>query len=120
MKPTRLNLPAKGSAAQNAPSSQWPASAQPVGAGQIGAGGSALPDGLRRSMEAQFGADFSDVKVLNNSCLPQSIGARAYTSGSSIHFASGAYQPDTPAGKKLLAHELTHVVQQKQGQSGAE
>ena len=66
-------------------------------------------------MEAQLGADFSDVKILNNSCLPNSIGARAFTSGTDIHFASGAYDPHSPAGKKLLAHELTHVVQQKQG-----
>ena len=121
MKQTRMTMKAMGSAADPDPASQagsggqWPASAQQGGAGQIGSAGSALPDSVRSAMEAQLGADFSDVKILNNSCLPNSIGARAFTSGTDIHFASGAYDPHSPAGKKLLAHELTHVVQQKQG-----
>jgi len=119
MKPTRITMTASGPATQGG-QSQWPASAQSAGAGQIGAGGTGLPDALRSSMESLLGADFSDVKILNNSCLPKSIGAQAYTSGANIHFTSGAYQPHSAAGQKLLAHELTHVVQQRQGPKGAE
>jgi hypothetical protein len=120
MKPTRLTMKSSGPATQGGSGNQWPASAQTGGAGQIGLGGSALPDTLRSKMESQFGADFSDVKILNNSCLPKSIWAQAYTSGANIHFSSGAYDPHSAAGQKLLAHELTHVVQQKQGRTGAE
>jgi hypothetical protein len=120
MKPTRLTISAGEPAAQGGQNSQWPSSALSGGAGQIGAGGSPLPDQVRTSLESLLNADFSDVKILNNSCLPRNIGARAFTSGSDIHFASGAYQPHTPAGQKLLAYELTHVVQQKEGRTGAE
>jgi hypothetical protein len=120
MKPTRLTISASRPMGQGGQNSQWPSSALSGGAGQIGAGGSPLPDPVRSSLESLLDADFSDVKVLNNSCLPRSLGAQAFTSGANIHFASGAYQPHTPAGQKLLAHELTHVVQQKQGPTGAE
>lgn len=126
MKPTRMTMKAMGSdaqggaAGQGGQGGQWPASAQTGGAGQIGAGGAGLPDTLRSSMEQQFGTDLSDVKILNNSCLPKTMGAQAFTTGSNIHFASGAYDPHSPAGKKVLAHEVWHVVQQKQKATGAE
>jgi Zn-dependent protease with chaperone function len=80
--------------------------------GKIGTGGSPLPDSARAALEAQFGADLSNVRVMNNSALPAAMGAKAYTTGTDIHFASGAYQPDTPAGRAVIAHELAHVVQQ--------
>ncbi|MCC6288286.1 MAG: DUF4157 domain-containing protein [Chitinophagaceae bacterium] len=66
-------------------------------------------------MESRFGYDFSDVHIHNDTLAHQSssaINAKAYTSGNHIVFGAGQYQPGTNAGKQLLAHELTHVVQQ--------
>ncbi|MFT4016066.1 MAG: DUF4157 domain-containing protein [Agriterribacter sp.] len=66
-------------------------------------------------MESRFGYDFSDVHIHNDTLAHQSssaINAKAYTSGNHIVFGAGEYQPATNAGKQLLAHELTHVVQQ--------
>ena len=45
----------------------------------------------------------------------RSVGADAYTVGSDVVFAAGRYEPDTPVGQRMLAHELTHVVQQRSG-----
>ena len=77
--------------------------------------GSPLPDQTRAEMEGHIGADFSAVRVHTDSeagRLNQSLQARAFTHGSDIYFSSGAYAPDASDGKHLLAHELTHVVQQ--------
>jgi hypothetical protein len=66
-------------------------------------------------MESRFGYDFSDVQVHNDSNAHQSsaeINARAYTHRNHIVFGAGQYQPGNDNGKKLLAHELAHVVQQ--------
>ena len=76
--------------------------------------GSPLPEETRRRMESGFGADFSDVRTHVGDEAP-SIGAVAYTRGSNIHFAPGKYDPSSSEGQKLLAHELTHVVQQRAG-----
>jgi hypothetical protein len=75
-------------------------------------GGAPLGDGLRGPMEQAFGADFSGVRVHTDSDVAPRIGASAFTTGSDIHFAPGEYRPDDRAGQRLLAHELTHVVQQ--------
>jgi hypothetical protein len=90
-------------------SGAWPAGGN---GGRIGNGGSALPDATRAAMESRFGGDFSNVRVLNNSCVATAMGAQAYAQGTDIHFATGAYQPHTREGQQLIAHELTHVVQQ--------
>ena len=66
-------------------------------------------------MEPRFGHDFSQVKIHADAKAAESaqaIGARAYTVGRDIVFAAGQYAPGTSAGQRLLAHELTHVVQQ--------
>ncbi len=66
-------------------------------------------------MEPRFGFDFSHVRVHADDKAAESsrmLGARAYTVGHDVVFADGQYAPDTPAGKRLLAHELAHVVQQ--------
>jgi hypothetical protein len=66
-------------------------------------------------MESRFGYDFSHVKIHTNEIAAksaQSINALAYTSGSNIVFNNGQYSPTTLAGQKLLAHELTHTIQQ--------
>lgn len=75
-------------------------------------------DGSTKSfMESGFGHDFSDVQIHDDSLAHQSsseINALAYTHGNHIVFGEGQYQPNSPAGKQLLAHELTHVVQQSE------
>ena len=78
-------------------------------------GGQALGDGVRSSMEQAFGADFGGVKVhtdTESDSLNQSLQARAFTTGQDIFFRQGEYQPESSQGTELLAHELTHVVQQ--------
>ncbi|MFE7408620.1 DUF4157 domain-containing protein [Isoptericola sp. NPDC057559] len=70
-----------------------------------------LPLPARREMEAAFGHDFSAVRVHADG-RARELGARALTEGSDIHVAPGAYAPGTAEGRRLLAHELAHVVQQ--------
>lgn len=77
--------------------------------------GSALPDGLRTSMEGAFGTDLSGVRIHRSSALAPRLGAEAFTAGSDIHFAPGRFQPSSSSGLHLLSHELTHVVQQSGG-----
>jgi len=80
--------------------------------------GSPLPDDVRSEMENQFSHDFSSVCIHNDAAadaLCKQLSARAFAVGSDIFFASGEYAPDTQEGKRLLAHELTHVVQQGRG-----
>ncbi|MEO1094778.1 MAG: DUF4157 domain-containing protein [Cyanobacteria bacterium J06638_28] len=77
--------------------------------------GQSLGSEVRNSMEQAFGTDFSSVKVHTDSQSDQlnnSIQSRAFTTGQDIFFRQGEYQPGNPGGQELLAHELTHVVQQ--------
>lgn len=77
--------------------------------------GQPLADNIRGSMEQAFGADFSGVKVHadgDSDRLNRSLSARAFTTGQDIFFKQGEYQPGSKPGQELLAHELTHVVQQ--------
>jgi hypothetical protein len=83
--------------------------------------GQQLDDSTRSFMEQRFGHDFSHVQVHNDGQAHQSsadINALAYTNKNHIVFAEGQFQPETNSGKKLLAHELTHVVQQGNGATG--
>jgi len=78
-------------------------------------GGSALPAAARGYFEPRFGADFSNVRVHIGTRAEEaarSIGAKAFTVGNDIAFGSGHYSPDSREGRTLLAHELTHVLQQ--------
>ena len=75
-------------------------------------GGQKLPDPLRQTMEAGFGADFGNVNVHLNSPLAPQLGALAFARGTDVHFAPGQFDPSSAAGQHLIAHELTHVVQQ--------
>jgi hypothetical protein len=80
--------------------------------------GAPLESGLRQDMETRFGHDFSGVRVRSNGAAAQSardVGANAYTVGSNIVFGAGQYAPGSAAGRRLLAHELAHVVQQGVG-----
>jgi outer membrane protein OmpA-like peptidoglycan-associated protein len=74
-----------------------------------------LSSGERHFMESRFGYDFQSVRIHTGSSsaeLAQALNARAFTVGNSIVFGSGEYQPHTVTGRNLLAHELTHVIQQ--------
>jgi hypothetical protein len=78
-------------------------------------GGSPLPETDQNFFESRMGADLSSVRVHTDSSAAQTsrdLNARAFTVGSNIAFNSGEYQPGTTAGRHLLAHELTHTVQQ--------
>jgi len=81
-------------------------------------GGRPLDAGVRTEMESRFGADFGDVRVHTGGAAHSStaaVNAQAYTVGSDIVFADGQYDPGSPRGQHVLAHELTHVVQQRSG-----
>jgi hypothetical protein len=78
-------------------------------------GGKPLDDSLRSSMEQGFGADFSGVRVHTGSqaeALNRSLNAKAFTMGNDVFFGKGQYNPGSSSGRQLLAHELTHTVQQ--------
>lgn len=77
--------------------------------------GQPISEDIREPLEQSFGADFSRVRVHTNDQsdkLNRSIQSRAFTTGQDIFFKRGAYQPGSRQGKELIAHELTHVVQQ--------
>jgi hypothetical protein len=77
--------------------------------------GSSLPASQRGFYETRFGHNFSDVRIHTDSRaaeLARSVNARAFTLGQDVVFGSGEYAPQTHKGKRILAHELTHVVQQ--------
>jgi hypothetical protein len=81
-------------------------------------GGSPLPDSVRQRMEPALGSDLSSVRVHTGGTAQQSaraLGAQAYTTGDHVVFGAGAYSPSSSAGQRTLAHELTHVVQQRSG-----
>ncbi|MGW3960751.1 eCIS core domain-containing protein [Amycolatopsis sp. NPDC005003] len=85
----------------------------------VGSGGGApLDTATRADMESRFGADFSDVRVHTDGAAhdsAKSVNAQAYTVGSNIVFQRDKYDPSSDTGKHMLAHELTHVVQQRSG-----
>ncbi|WP_103538910.1 MULTISPECIES: DUF4157 domain-containing protein [unclassified Streptomyces] len=84
----------------------------------ISSGGSALDTDTRTDMESRMGADFSDVRVHHDSAAHESakgVGAHAYTVGNNVVFQRDAYDPGSPQGRTTLAHELTHVIQQRNG-----
>ena len=80
--------------------------------------GASLPEQLRQEMEQKIGGNFAGVTIhadatADELCKP--LHARAFTVGNDVFFANGEYAPDSESGRKLLAHELTHVVQQGAG-----
>ena len=77
--------------------------------------GQPLDNGVAQRMGEAMGADFSAVHVHADSqadALNQQLSAKAFTTGNDIFFQQGAYEPQSDSGQQLLAHELTHVVQQ--------
>ncbi|MFS8979362.1 DUF4157 domain-containing protein [Cupriavidus necator] len=85
-------------------------------------GGQALPQEVRDFMEPRFKADFGAVRIHTDdraAGLAARLGARAFAFGRDIFFARGAYSPDSAGGRELIAHELTHTIQQRSvAQSG--
>lgn len=79
-------------------------------------GGRPLSDDVRVHMERALGHDFADVRV-HESNAPVHLSAEALTQGHHIHFPPGRFRPDTISGRRLLGHELTHVVQQRDGRA---
>ncbi|OOG39367.1 hypothetical protein B0E51_12565 [Rhodanobacter sp. C05] len=80
--------------------------------------GQALDASMRAYMEPRFGNDFSKVRLHVDAAAQASAaaeGAMAYSTGHDVVFGAGQYQPDTIPGRWLLAHELAHVVQQREG-----
>jgi hypothetical protein len=81
-------------------------------------GGQSLDAQARGEMETALGADFSDVRVHTGAdaqSSARSLAANAYTMGNDVVFGAGQYSPGTESGRETLAHELTHVVQQRSG-----
>src|SRR5262245_50606774 len=77
--------------------------------------GRPLEPGVRGAMEQRFGHDFSGVRVHTDasaSASAHALGASAYTVGSNVVFGHSRYRPDSGDGRRLLAHELAHTVQQ--------
>ncbi|MBW3555970.1 MAG: DUF4157 domain-containing protein [Actinobacteria bacterium] len=82
-------------------------------------GGSSLDDGVRKKMESSLGYDFSGVRVHTGgdaAAAAKSVQAQAFTVGNDVVFNEGKYSPSSPEGQRTIAHELTHVVQQSQGE----
>lgn len=128
--PEEEELPVQGKAIQRAPEEeeevQTARDFDPRGSFNAGAGvetslraqqggGSPLPGEVRAFMEPRFGADFSAVRLHTDgeaAVLNRELHAQAFTHGADIYMGEGFYDPGSPSGKHLLAHELTHVVQQ--------
>lgn len=81
--------------------------------------GQSLDEDVQQTMSKQMGYDFSDVRVHTSSeanDLNESLNAKAFTTGQDVFFKDGSYDPGSSGGQELIAHELTHVVQQSSGQ----
>lgn len=107
--------------AQRKPAAPGSASARPLATDVLPhhlGSGQPLDRSTRSFMESGFGSDFSNVRVHTGpraASAARAVNALAYTVGHDIVFAHGQYSPDTTEGRKLLAHELTHVLQQSAG-----
>ncbi|MDR3415534.1 MAG: DUF4157 domain-containing protein [Nevskia sp.] len=113
---TRLKSAASSPATTRAPAATASARGpRPAACAALTAPGHALDTPLRKDMERAFGRDFSSVRVHDDgvaASAAQALDARAYTFGRNIVFGAGQYAPQQAAGRRLLAHELAHVVQQ--------
>ena len=83
-----------------------------------GDAGRPLPASLRAEAESRFGHDFAAVRIHTGAPAGEvagRLGARAFAYGAEVVFADGQFSPETAAGKRLVGHELAHVVQQSRG-----
>lgn len=101
---------------------QSPASSAPTTAlnlnktGVFGGSGQKMPGATKSFMESRFGTDFSAVRVHNSpraENMNKQLNSKAFTVGNDIYFSQGHFQPGSNSGQKLIAHELTHVIQQR-------
>ena len=86
-------------------------------------GGRAIPDTTKNFMQDRFGANFSDVRIHTGeyaTALSNRLNAQAFTVGNDIYFNDGKFAPATTQGKKLIAHELTHTIQQNSNKVSAQ
>ena len=104
---------------QNQPSAKASAELAPRALQQpLRSPGQPLDSSVRANMEARFGHDFGRVRVHTDGEAAEradSVHARAYTLGQDIVMGAGEYAPYSQAGRRLIAHELAHVVQQRSG-----
>ena len=94
-----------------------PAEIPPIVHSVLATPGRPLDTATRSYMERQFSSDFSDVRIHDDARAAESVravNAHAYTVGQDIVFDTGKYEPATSAGRKLLAHELAHTIQQRE------
>jgi hypothetical protein len=112
MGPSRIGGPPPIAQARSGPGVS--VSPIPVGRLRVIGPGRPLEPGIRRIMERFFLADFSGIRV-HEGPAAQAMGALAFTLGEELHFAPGRYDPSSREGVELLGHELTHVVQQRDG-----
>lgn len=80
--------------------------------------GNGMDKNTKQEMESGFGADFSNVNIHTDSKavqMSEELGAQAFTNGNDVYFNKGKYNPNSKEGKHLLAHELTHTIQQTGG-----
>lgn len=101
--------PVRGPALAPPTRSQQTASQPPA------SGGEPLPEAVRQDMESRFGADFSAVRIHRDARAAQAsnaLNAAAFTVGNQIHFGAGQFNPASSEGRELIAHELTHTIQQ--------
>lgn len=99
-----------------------PASVPPIVRDVLLSSGQPLDADIRAFMEPRFERDFSGVRVHTDARAAESaqaVDALAYTVGRDVVFGEGGYQPETPSGRSLIAHELTHVIQQEHGVVGS-
>lgn len=78
--------------------------------------GEPLEDGLRSELAGKLGDSFHDVRIHKDGeadALARAVSADAFTAGPDVYFAEGKFNPDSPKGKELVAHELAHVIQQR-------
>jgi hypothetical protein len=91
-----------------------------TGISALKGGGQPLPESARAFFEPRFGRDFQDVRVHTGAKAADAanaVNAKAFTTGNDLVFGADQYSPHTTEGKRLLAHELMHVVQQKESQT---
>ena len=74
-----------------------------------------LPNNVLKKMESVFNENFAGVRIHTGGYQAESVGALAFTTGNDIYFAQGQYNPNSIHGQRLIGHELTHVVQQRNG-----
>jgi hypothetical protein len=111
LSPAALQRASPGRGPALTPPARLPQSAPKPSAGS----GEPLPEAVRQDMEARFGADFSGIRIHRDARAGQAssaLNAAAFTVGNQIHFGAGQFNPTSSEGRELLAHELTHTIQQ--------